>query len=201
MNKLIKTIIAGTIILTSGITINEANAKTSKSRPNYYNSAVVKKVKAGTYVFDGFKLGGRLETYLNDPDYEEGFEGQVRLYNSRVDIAIADRYDGLENPKITRVFDNKADDKNKFEMKKMRRIYGKPIQTFRSVDVYADVYKNVVFVYDREHDSNRAYLRCVLFYKMNSKDNVMFKKYIRSTFNNNFSFSYPISTEDFKYLK
>lgn len=107
----------------------------------------------------------------------------------------------MKSPKITRVFDDKADDKNNFEMKKMRRIYDKAIQTFRSVNVYVDVYKNVVFVYDREHDSNLAYLRCVMFYKMNSKDNVLFKKYIQSTFNNNFYFSYPISTDDFKYLK
>lgn len=200
MKKLAKIIIAGSIILTSGITAGEASAKSSKSKPNYYNSAVVKKVKAGTYVFDGFKLGGRLETYLNNSKYEEAEDGQAKLYNSRWDVAIVDRYDESDNPRITRIFDDRSDDNTSFEMNKMRKIYGKPLYTYRFYNEYAHVYKNVIFTYEKEYGNRYAYLTSVTFYKMNAQDEQLFKSYIKSKFYTPSIFSDAISSYRFNEL-
>ncbi|MCG7421215.1 hypothetical protein AB4G91_08025 [Macrococcoides goetzii] len=200
MKKLAKIIIAGSIILTSGITAGEASAKSSKSKPNYYNSAVVKKVKAGTYVFDGFKLGGRLETYLNNSKYEEAEDGQAKLYNSEWDLAIADRYDETDNPRITRIFDNRIEDKSKYEMNKMKKIYGKPLYTVRNGTEYAHVYKNVIFTYEKDYGNRYAYLTTVTFYKMNNHDFKLFRSYIKSYFNKPTYFSYALDSYNFNDL-
>lgn len=197
MKKLVKGMIVGAILLTSGITANEASAKSSKSKPNYYSPAVVKKVKAGTYVFDGFKLGWKLETYLNNSKYDEQDHGRASLYNSMWDVAIADRYDELETPRITRIYDDRRGDKTRFEMNKMKKLYGKPLYTVRYEDNYAHVYKNVIFTYQKEYGTKYAYLKTVTFIKMNNHDREIFKKYIKQYFYNSDYFGYAITSDSF----
>lgn len=208
-----KVLLSGMITL-STMTIlqpfqNEAEAtKVSKSNINYTSKSVVKKIKNGTLMFDGVKLGTKVSTLTKNKSYNyESYYDRYNFRNSRDSLFMDFQQNiQLKNRKINRIEDDNVSSNRVISRTKMLKSYGKPLATKKvksgfagsKTIYYIDFYKNVTFIYNYDTKS-KTYLNEVQFKKYTNKTNFLrWQKFVIDNFNNivgNFDYNYSINNE------
>lgn len=216
MKKIIIASLASAIILSTGITTNQADAVAKKSI--YLNKTTANKILSGKYSFGGIKLGSKFSSYNKNYTFSNsylsiGHENQFKKkyadtvsYNPNTTLGrVSGKSDLQENMLFTKKIVNRVqlwvDDKNTTTPKQMQKYYGKPKYTAKSgagcCFVRAEIYNTAtMYYYIPFTKSQTMKLAAIDMYKY--KNTTEMKKFARYLNKKGVDISYTITKAKWK---